>query len=107
MKCGVTSGLLVLAIAAALLAIGITFRYLHEQSVVDDCLSGKHGSFDYATMSCDLNENHTYVPYRVRHPHDAQLTLVGLAIFALSLPGSYVMRRERIGSALKWLTRSR
>jgi hypothetical protein len=55
--------------------------------IVDDCLSGKHGSFDYSKMTCDLEENHPYVSYHVRHPHDRrtlQIALVSLAACAFA-----------------------
>jgi len=55
--------------------------------MVDDFLSGRHGSFDYSTMTCDLNENHLYVPYSVRHPHDGSIFLMGLAACAFFLSG--------------------
>jgi hypothetical protein len=83
---------LVLAIIAGCFAISVPYRYLHEQRAIDDCLSGKHGSFDYSSMSCDLNENHVYVPYRVRHPHDKSIALIAVLAFALFLSGYGFMR---------------
>jgi len=82
MRRWITPGLLLVALAAALVAIAVPFRYMREQSVVDDCLSKKHSSFDYATISCDVNENHPYVPYGMRHRHDVPVALTALIAFA-------------------------
>jgi hypothetical protein len=43
---------LILAFVAAFIAASIAYRSLHEQMIVDTCLSGKHGSFDYSKMAC-------------------------------------------------------
>jgi hypothetical protein len=83
----IRSGFLFLAIIAGCFVISVPYRYLHEERAIDDCLSGKHGSFDYSTMSCDLNENHAYVPYRIRHAHDQSIALVAVLAFALFLSG--------------------
>jgi len=80
-------GFLLLAALAALYIVSVTHRYLHEASMVDDCLSVKHGSFDYSNMSCDLNENHIYVPYRVRHPHDKSSALIAFVALVVFLSG--------------------
>jgi hypothetical protein len=83
---------LLVAIAAIAVLIFTGQRFLREERIVDDCLSAKHGSFDYSTMSCDLNENHPYVPYHIRHPHDGSLALV--AVVAL-LAGGVGMRGNK------------
>jgi|SRR5271156_3882457 len=92
MKEKTQSGFLLLAIIAGCFMISVTYQYLHEQWIIDDCLSGRHGSFDYSSMSCDLSENHVYVPYRVRHPHDKSIALIAVLIFVLSLSGYGFMR---------------
>ena len=92
MKRKIRSGFLFLAIIAGCFVISVPYRYVHEQRAIDDCLSGKHGSFDYSKMSCDLNENHVYVPYRVRHPHDKSIALIAIFAFALFLSGYGFMR---------------
>jgi hypothetical protein len=86
-KENIRSGFLLLAIIAGCFVIAVPYRYLHEQWIIDDCLSGKHGSFDYSSMSCDLNENHVYVPYQVRRPHDKSIRLIAVLACAQSLPG--------------------
>ena len=64
----------------------VAYRYLHEQNIVDECLSGKHGSFDYSTMSCDLENNHAYVSYEKRHPHDKPVGLTSGGFIVILLP---------------------
>ena len=88
----IRSGLLVLVIIAAALLISIGYRFTHEEMLVDDCLSGKHGSFDYSTMSCDVAENHNYVPYAARHPHDASNAAIAFLAFGLFSSGYVYMR---------------
>ena len=66
------------ALVVACVLATVTYRFAREEFVVDNCLSGKHGSFDYAKMSCDIEENHPYVPYQVRHPHDKRIAIVSL-----------------------------
>lgn len=63
------------------------YRYMHEQMVVDRCLSAQHGSFDYLKMSCDLQQNHVYIPYEARHPHDKRLAVLAFGILTISLSG--------------------
>ncbi|HVB88143.1 MAG TPA: hypothetical protein VNK23_15890 [Candidatus Dormibacteraeota bacterium] len=87
MKKKIRAALLTAAGLAALGPIFVAHRYFHEERMVDDCLSGRHGSFDYSTMTCDLNENHLYVPYSVRHPNDGSIFLIGSAACALFLSG--------------------
>ncbi len=70
----------------------ITYRFSREEFIVDNCLSAKHGSFDYAKMSCDLQENHIYVPYQTRHPHDKQIAMVALVTFGALLMGHRFLR---------------
>lgn len=85
-------GFLLLAALAAFFLASVIHRFLHEEGMVDDCLSGKHGSFDYSTMSCDLKENHIYVPYHVRHPHDKSSALIAFVAFVLFLSGYVCVR---------------
>jgi hypothetical protein len=82
-----------LASLAACVSASVTYRFSREEFIVDNCLSAKHGSFDYAKMSCDLQENHIYVPYLVRHPHDRQIAIVSLVTFAALLIGYRFLRR--------------
>jgi hypothetical protein len=86
------TGFLLLAALAAFFLVSVTRQYLHEESEVDDCLSEKHGSFDYSIMSCDLKENHIYVPYRVRHPHDKSNALIAFVAFVVFLSGYRYMK---------------
>ena len=76
---------LLLAVLILVFPVRVAYRYAHEQALVDDCLSGEHGSFDYSTMSCDFKENHAYVPYRVRHAHDKFSAVAALIIFVVLL----------------------
>jgi hypothetical protein len=75
-------GLFLFALLAAFVLASVTYRFSREEFIVDNCLSARHGSFDYAKMSCDLAENHIYIPYEVRHPHDKQIAIVSLVTFA-------------------------
>ena len=86
------TGFLLLSVLAAFFLASVTRRFLHEEGMVDDCLSGKHGSFDYSNMSCDLNENHIYVPYRVRHPHDKSSALIAFVALVVFLSGYRYMK---------------
>ena len=70
----------------------VTSRFLREEIIVDHCLSAKHGSFDYAKMSCDLEENHIYIPYRIRHPNDKRITIVSLVTLATLALGYRFLR---------------
>jgi hypothetical protein len=70
----------IVKLATILGLASVGYRFLHEEFVVDHCLSGLHGSFDYSTMSCDVKENHVYVPYHVRHPYDAAIFIVALGM---------------------------
>jgi hypothetical protein len=85
MKSRLRSFLIFLAFVAAYFLISITYRIGHEEFVVDQCLSGLHGSFDYAKMSCDLEENHSYIPYLTRHPRDGKNFLLALISLVASL----------------------
>jgi hypothetical protein len=91
-KENIKSGLLFLAIVAGCLAISIPYRYLHEQSLIDHCVFGKHGSYNYSKMMCDFHESHDYIPYRVRHPHDRSVALGAVLFFVLCLSGYGLMR---------------
>jgi hypothetical protein len=79
--------LLFLAVLAGGVLISVVYRFSHEWLMVDQCLSAKHGSFDYSRMSCDLETNHPYVPYHVRHPRDKQAALVAFILVAAFLSG--------------------
>ena len=79
------AGLLLLSIVSAALVVLIAYRWGHEQYVVDNCLSGQHGSFDYSRMQCDLSANHPYVPYGVRHPQDGSMVFSSVVTFVLSV----------------------
>lgn len=69
-----------LTIAAVLGLTSVGYRFLHEEFVVDRCLSSLHGSFDYSTLSCDVKEDHAYVPYHVRHPYDPVIFFFALGM---------------------------
>lgn len=92
MKEKIRLGFLGLTLVAAFCVVSITYRVSYDWWLVDDCLSGKHGSFDYSKMSCDLEENHPYIPYRARHPHDKQIGLLGLISFPVFLSGYWYGR---------------
>lgn len=91
------SKLRLMLLASALLAAGVfisvSYRFLAEEKKVDDCLSGQHGSFDYSTMSCDLEENHPYVPYSMRHPRDKRIAQTAFLCFAGLLSGYFFTKR--------------
>jgi hypothetical protein len=89
-----------LTLTAALTLLSVSYRFLREELAVDRCLSSLHGSFDYSTMSCDLKENHPYVPYRARHPHDKQVLELALATVAVTLliHGWTKVRGTRVGT---------
>ena len=74
-----------LNLIALFVVISVSYRFLHEEIAVDRCLSGLHGSFDYSTMSCDLKENHIYVPYHDRHPHDLELFVLAFGTMVVAL----------------------
>jgi len=94
-KTNVRVWFLLLASLAAYFVVAIGYRYLHEQFVVDRCLSGQHGSFDYSNMSCDVEINHPYISYHVRHPHDKQSFLLALVSFAACLLAYRYIRTDR------------
>ena len=79
-------GILSIILVAGFALSVVTYRYLHEQNIVDDCLSGEHGSFDYSTMSCDLDNNHPYVSYEKRHPQDRSVGFVAIGLIVILLP---------------------
>ena len=77
-----------LILLSAIVILGlVTYRLLKEQAMVDDCLSGQHGSFNYSAMTCDLRENHAFVPYGVRHPYDEAAALFAVVIGVVSITG--------------------
>jgi hypothetical protein len=84
---------LVLALLAAGVFISVSFRFLREEKKIDDCLSAKHGSFDYSTMSCDLETNHPYVPYSMRHPQDERIALIAFLCGIAFLSGYFFTKR--------------
>ena len=87
-----------LAILATALSASVAYRYLHEQWVVDECLSGRHGSFDYSRMSCDVETNHPYIAYHVRHPHDEAVGFAAVGSLALFISAyGYMTMRSRRG----------
>jgi hypothetical protein len=92
MRCMARPSFLFLALVAGCALIFVTYRFSHEEWMVDDCLSAQHGSFDYSKMSCDLEENHPYIPYHVRHPRDSLIALVAFVSFALFLSGYWYSR---------------
>lgn len=86
--------LLLLATIAAYFVISISYRYLHEQFVVDSCLSGKHGSFDYLKMSCDLDTNRPYISYHARHPHDKRNLQIAFVSFVACLSSFWYVKKQ-------------
>jgi hypothetical protein len=78
---------MLLALVAAGVLISVVYRFSDEWLVVDRCLSANHGSFDYSSMKCDVETNHPYVPYQLRHPRDKHTALVAFAFFAVFLTG--------------------
>jgi len=86
---------LLLALLAAFFAISVAYRFLREELMVDRCLSGEHGSFNYSNRTCDLETNHPYISYRVRHPHDKRAAIIALASFAAFLSAYIYMRTNQ------------
>lgn len=91
--------LLLMTVAGTFFSV-VTYRYLREQNIVDACLSGEHGSFDYSTMSCDLQNNHAYVPYEKRHPHDKPVEGIAICFIVIVLP-IYVFLRSVDSEAMR------
>jgi hypothetical protein len=87
-----------LTVIAALVLVSVTYRFSREWLMVDRCLSDEHGSFDYSRMSCDLETNHPYIPYHVRHPRDKQTALIAGAFFAAFLSAYWFSRANRSNS---------
>jgi len=85
---------LTLALVAAGVLISVVYRFSHEWLMVDRCLSAEHGSFDYSSMKCDLETNHPYVAYQVRHPRDKQNALVAFVSIAVFLSGYCYSRTD-------------
>jgi hypothetical protein len=88
------SWFLLLAIVAAAVLGSVVYRYSHEWLMVDRCLSASHGSFDYSNMRCDLETNHPYISYQVRHPRDERTALAAFVAFVLLIFG-YYYRKNR------------
>jgi hypothetical protein len=82
----------ILALLAGVALISVTYRFSREWLMVDRCLSALHGSFDYSNMSCDLQTNHPYILYQLRHPRDEWIALVALISLALALSGYFYSR---------------
>jgi hypothetical protein len=83
---------LLLALLAACLLIFVAYRHLSEEFMVDRCLSAYHGSFNYSDMTCDLETNHSSVPYQSRHPLDIWVAAFAFVSF-VSLVGGYYYKR--------------
>ena len=83
---------LLLAFLAAYFVTSVAYRFLREQWMVDRCLSAYHGSVNYSNMTCDLETNHPYVSYRVRHPHDKRTATLALVSFAALVSGYFYTR---------------
>ena len=84
-----------LAFLGAACLVSVACRFAREEMTVDRCLSGRHGSFNYSSMTCDLEENHPYIAYHVRHPRDkrnAEISLAWLVTFA----SAYSLTKTRI-----------
>jgi hypothetical protein len=88
-------GFLLLAFFAACFFVTVTYRFVREELIVDRCLSGNHGSFNYSNMTCDLETNHPYVSYRVRHPRDKRSAALSLGSFVAFLSGAFFLRTDR------------
>jgi hypothetical protein len=78
---------LLLTLFTAGVLVSVAYRFSREELMVDRCLSANHGSFDYSTMKCDLEANHPFVPYQVRHPRDKQVALIAFISFAVFVSG--------------------
>jgi len=76
---------LILALLAASALFTVSYRFIREEEMVDNCLSAQHGSFDYSQMSCDLESNHEYDPYHVRHPHDGWIATIAFITWLVFL----------------------
>jgi hypothetical protein len=63
--------------------------------MVDRCLSDYHGSFNYSNMTCDLETNHPYVSYQVRHPRDKWTSVLALVSFVSFLTGYFYTRTNQ------------
>jgi hypothetical protein len=86
--------LLLMLLAACFLSF-VTYRFSHEELIVDRCLSDYHGSFDYSKMTCDLATNHPYVSYESRHPRDKWNFTLAFICFVSSLTSYFYMRTDR------------
>jgi hypothetical protein len=84
---------LLLTLAAAGFLLFLVYRFSHEELMIDRCLSGSHGSFDYSRMECDLETNHPYIPYQARHLRDKMTALVALISFAVFGSGYYLRKK--------------
>jgi hypothetical protein len=95
----VRTSFLLLALVGACSLSFITYRFFREELIVDRCLSAYHGSFNYSNMTCDLETNHPYVPYQVRHPNDASLAFVSFVSLLLGLTYTRTNRGKVEGKA--------
>jgi hypothetical protein len=91
----VRGGLLLFSIAAMLFLGSLAYKFWHEGNMADECLDARHGSFNYSTMSCDLSQNHTYIPYQTRYPHDEKNALIALSLFILCSFGYFLTRNAQ------------
>ncbi len=60
MKNKVRTWFLLLALVSAYFLVIVTYRFSREEWMVDRCLSGYHGSFNYSNMTCDLERTHPF-----------------------------------------------
>ena len=95
MKNKVRLWFLLLAVVAAFFLVSVAYRFSREELMVDRCLSDYHGSFNYSNMTCDLETNHPYVSYRLRHPNDEWAGALALVSFVSSLSGYYSARTNQ------------
>jgi len=86
---------LLLTLSTACFLALVVFRFAHEEFIVDRCLSAHHGSFNYSDMICDVETNHPYVPYQVRHPRDERNFELSLLSFVALLSGYLYVRVHR------------
>ena len=70
---------LIALLFAISLPVYLASIFMQELSEIDSCLD-RGGSFNYSTMTCDLNDNHQYIPFS--HRHCLLLWVVGTGCFA-------------------------
>ena len=89
--------MLLVALVPAYITVSTSYRFLREELFVDRCMSAYHGSVDYSKMSCDLNENHPFVPYNARHPRDKGNFLFALISLIAFLSAYLYLKAGRTG----------